>query len=422
MTVDIIGLLFLFLLSSVAWTIGLSNEATELGKLNRIKFYIAAVAISALSFVSLVTQIKTPIIVTIIISFLVTLGPLLTGSVIRPFFIRYRTLQLVNKLLHLKQLEPGRNEIIDEILDKTTQSGEIDNLERELIESVLKFSDKIVREVMVPRADIVAIDIDQDSKKILRKVIEEGYSRLPVYRGSIDNVVGIIYAKDLLTMFDSESVLVLQDLLRTPYYVPETKKISQLLREMQKDKVHLAVVVDEFGGTEGIVTLEDILEEIVGEIQDEYDESTKEIVRGKDEEVYVSGSMTVERFNELFESNVPHAEDYDTMAGFVQKLAGKLPQKGETYRHDNIFFTVEDVARHRIKRLRISYEEAKATKSQIDRQANEDLASTEFKNEISAIDIDSNVETSTPKSTGSVELSIKNHTARKKIKKRKKKK
>ncbi|MGB9591040.1 MAG: hemolysin family protein, partial [Candidatus Kryptoniota bacterium] len=336
----------------------------------------------------------------------------------RFWFAKYRITYVLNKLLRVKPSESDRDEIIDEILDKTAQSGEIDNLERELIESVLKFSDKIVREVMVPRADIVAIDIDQDSKKILRKVIEEGYSRLPVYRGSIDNVIGIIYAKDLLTMFDSDSVLVLQDLLRAPYYVPETKKISQLLREMQKDKVHLAVVVDEFGGTEGIVTLEDILEEIVGEIQDEYDESTKEIIHGKDEELYVSGSMTVERFNELFESNVPHAEDYDTIAGFVQKLAGKLPQKGETYRHENIFFTVEDVARHRIKRLRISHEEARPAESQTMHDTGERSSSMEFKKEIFTIDVDSEVKAVKGKSTRSVRVNRKGHTARKKKKKK----
>lgn len=416
---NMIGCFFLFLLSSLIWAIGLSAEEMESGKSNRTTFYLVAVAISVLSFVFIADQIKTSTSIIVGISLVVTLGPLLIGSVLRTWFARHTISKVVNRLLHIKHSESDRDEIIDEILDKTTQAGEIDNLERELIESVLKFSDKIVREVMVPRADIVAIDIEQDSRKILRKVIEEGYSRLPVYRGSIDNVVGIIYAKDLLTMFDSDSVLVLQDLLRAPYYVPETKKISQLLREMQKDKVHLAIVVDEFGGTEGIVTLEDILEEIVGEIQDEYDESTKEIVRGKDEELYVSGSMTVERFNELFETNVPHSEDYDTIAGFVQKLAGKLPQKGETYRHENIFFTVEDVARHRIRRLRISYEEARTPKSETEQYPVDDLFQVKFK-ESPSIDTSSSAKSGKRKRTRSVEGNIMNQTVRKKMKKKKK--
>ncbi len=250
-----------------------------------------------------------------------------------------------------------RSDIIDEILDRTTQTGEIDVFERELIESVLKFNDKTVREIMIPRGDVVAIDVEEEPRRSLRKVIEEGYSRLPVYRGSIDNVVGVIYAKDLLTMVENGAVIVLQDLLRPPYYVPETKKISQLLRDMQKDKIHLAVVVDEFGGTEGIITLEDVLEEIVGEIQDEYDENLSELVRDENGDVHISGSMTVNRFNELLEANIPQGDDYDTMAGFVQKLAGKLPQKNEVYNHEEMFFSIEDVARHRIKRLRVFYKE-----------------------------------------------------------------
>ena len=267
--------------------------------------------------------------------------------------------------------EKDRTEIIDQILDRTTESGQINVLERELIESVLKFKDKVVREVMVPRGDVVALDVEEDPKRSLRKVIEEGYSRLPVYRGSIDNIVGIIYAKDLLTMMENGGVIVLQDLLRPPYYVPETKKISRLLREMQKDKVHQAIVVDEFGGTEGIITLEDVLEEIVGEIQDEYDENFPELVHEENGDTHISGSMTVSRFNELLEAQIPQGDDYDTMAGFVQKLAGKLPQKDEIYNHGEMFFCIEEVARHRIKRLKISYKEHPASPvSEINQETN----------------------------------------------------
>jgi len=268
-----------------------------------------------------------------------------------------KMLEYVEVMLRGADKKDLREGIIDEILDRSSETGQIDVLERELIESVLKFNDKTVREVMVPRGDIVAIDIEEDRRHFLHKVIEEGYSRLPVFRGSMDNIVGIIYAKDLLTMVENGTVIVLQDLLRPPYYVPVTKKISQLLREMQRDKIHLAVVVDEFGGTEGLVTLEDVLEEIVGEIQDEYDESLSEIVRDTNGDVHVSGLMTVNRFNELLGTDVPQGDDYDTMAGFVQKLAGKLPQKDEIYNHEEILFIVEEVARHRIKRLRVSFKE-----------------------------------------------------------------
>ncbi len=245
----------------------------------------------------------------------------------------------------------------DEIIERMNQSGEIDALERELIGSILKFKDKTVREVMVPRGDIVAINVEEDPKRLLRRVAQEGYSRMPVYSGSIDNIVGIIYAKDLIPMAEGSGAIVLQDIVRVPYYVPESKKIGELLREMQRNKVHLAIVVDEFGGTEGIVTLEDVLEEIVGEIQDEYDESLSELTRDEDGDVHLSGSMSVDRFNELMEIQIPREEDYDTVAGFVQTLAGKIPQKGEVYNYGEMFFAVEEVARHRIKRLKVSFKE-----------------------------------------------------------------
>ncbi|MFZ1081328.1 MAG: hemolysin family protein, partial [Candidatus Kryptoniota bacterium] len=256
---------------------------------------------------------------------------LVIGFVLSIYSETAKFFSYVERMMRGTSDHDDRSDIIDEILDRTTQTGEINVFERELIESVLKFNDKIVREIMIPRGDIVAIDVEEEARLSLRKVIEEGYSRLPVYRGSIDNIVGIIYAKDLLTMVENGTVIVLQDLLRPPYYVPETKKISQLLRDMQKDKIHLAVVVDEFGGTEGIITLEDVLEEIVGEIQDEYDETLSELVHDENGDVHISGSMTVNRFNEILEANIPQGDDYDTMAGFVQKLAGKLPQKNEVY-------------------------------------------------------------------------------------------
>lgn len=253
--------------------------------------------------------------------------------------------------------EKDRTEEVGEIIERINKAGEIDALERELIGSILKFKDKTVREVMVPRGDIVAINVEEDPRRLLRRVAQEGYSRMPVYSGSIDNVVGIIYAKDLIPMAEGGGAIVLQDIFRVPYYVPESKKIGELLREMQRNKVHLAIVVDEFGGTEGIVTLEDVLEEIVGEIQDEYDESLSELTHDGDGDMHLSGSMSVDRFNELIETQIPREEDYDTVAGFVQKLAGKLPQKGEVYNYGEMFFVVEEVARHRIKRLKVSFKE-----------------------------------------------------------------
>ncbi|MBM2841396.1 MAG: hypothetical protein HW412_1924, partial [Bacteroidetes bacterium] len=157
------------------------------------------------------------------------------------------------------------------ILEEGTKTGAIDKTEHELIESIFEFTDTAAKEVMIPRPDVVAININAPRDKIVQIVLEEGYSRMPVYKDTIDNIVGVVYTKDLLGLLEYRDLIILQDIIRPAFLVPETKRISQLMRELQQKKLHMAVVIDEFGGTEGIVTMEDILEEIVGEIHDEYD-------------------------------------------------------------------------------------------------------------------------------------------------------
>ncbi len=352
----------LFVAASLSWGLVFSFDAVKLAKKNLFLFLVCSVIISTLASVFLLEGLAETMLrisftfasATFALTFCASLG---VGYALSAVPKTSAFILSIEKMFAPSGKDGDRSEIIEQILERSAKSGEINILERELLESVLKFNDKIVREVMVPRGDIVAINIDEDPRPLLRKVIEEGFSRLPVYRGSVDNVVGVIYAKDLLTMVEDGGVIVLQDIVRSPYYVPESKKISQLLRDMQKNKVHLAVVVDEFGGTEGIVTLEDVLEEIVGEIQDEYDESLSEIVKDENGDIHFSGSMTVSRFNELLGCEVPQGEDYDTMAGFVQKLAGRLPQEGEVFNHDEMLFHVEELFKHRIRRLKVSYRE-----------------------------------------------------------------
>ncbi len=361
-----IGSLFLsvvlFVSASLGWGFVFSNDVARFGKRQQVISILISAVLSIFTAVFLLKGLTEwgndlDILTTSTVFALTFILGLSAGFGLSFNSKSAKMFMYVENMLRGADKKEDRADIIDEILDRSSETGQIDVLERELIESVLKFNDKTVREVMVPRGDIVAINIDEDRRLFLHNVIEEGYSRLPVFRGSIDNIIGIIYAKDLLTMVENGAVIVLHDLLRPPYYVPVTKKISQLLREMQRDKIHLAVAVDEFGGTEGIVTLEDVLEEIVGEIQDEYDENPSELTRDGNGDVHVAGSMTVNRFNELLESDVPQGEDYDTIAGFVQKLAGKLPQKDEIYNYEEMFFIIEEVARHRIKRLRISIKE-----------------------------------------------------------------
>lgn len=239
------------------------------------------------------------------------------------------------------------------VIDAGTRSGAIDRTEHELIKSILEFSDITVKEIMIPRPDIVALDIDLGRDALVRKVLEEGYSRLPVYRGSLDSIVGVIYTKDLLSLMEYRNLIILQDILRPAHFVPESKKISELLREFQARKVHMGIVVDEFGGTEGIVTIEDIIEEIVGEIHDEYDEAERSQVSHAGGHTLVDGSMRVSDFNSSFSTNIPETADYETIAGFVQKTLGKMPEVNDEVTVEGVSMVVTSKTQRRVRQLSI---------------------------------------------------------------------
>ncbi len=242
---------------------------------------------------------------------------------------------------------------LKQLLEASSQSGTIDKTEHELIKSILEFTDTTVKEIMVPRPDIVAIDISLPRDAVVRKVIEEGYSRLPVYRENIDNIVGIIYTKDILSLLEHRDLIVLQDIIRPPFFVPESKKISELLREFQQNKAHLAIVVDEFGGTEGLVTMEDIVEEIVGEIHDEYDEVSKTVEATKDGAVVVDAHISVGDFNAQFGTQIPESSDYETVAGFLQKVSGRLPDVNEEIKYGDLTFTILSKSARRIRQVKM---------------------------------------------------------------------
>jgi len=244
-------------------------------------------------------------------------------------------------------------EELKQVLEASSRSGTIDKTEHELIKSIFEFTDTTVKEIMVPRPDIVAIDISLPRDAVVRKVIEEGYSRLPVYRGNIDNIVGIIYSKDILSLLEHRDLIVLQDIIRPPFFVPESKKISELLREFQQNKAHLAIVVDEFGGTEGLVTMEDIVEEIVGEIHDEYDEVSKTVEATKDGAVVVDAHISVGDFNAQFGTQIPESSDYETVAGFLQKVSGRLPDVNEEITYGDLTFTILSKSARRIRQVKM---------------------------------------------------------------------
>ena len=239
------------------------------------------------------------------------------------------------------------------MLEEGTKSGVIDKTEQQLIESVFEFTDTTAREVMIPRPDVVALNIEMPRETIVKIVLEEGYSRMPVYRDTIDNIIGVVYTKDLLGLLEFRDLIILQDIVRPAYFVPETKKISQLMRELQAQKIHMALVVDEFGGTEGIITMEDILEEIVGEIHDEYDEEIKDIEQAGDGSFLVNARISVGDFNNRFMGGIPDHEEYETLSGFLHKQTGRIPELNEEILAGGFTFTIVKKSQRRIRVVRV---------------------------------------------------------------------
>jgi CBS domain containing-hemolysin-like protein len=239
------------------------------------------------------------------------------------------------------------------LLAEGKQSGAIDSTEHQLIEKIFEFNDKIAREVMVPRNHMIAIDVEDSREKIFQIVTEEGFSRLPVYKDTIDNIIGVIYTKDLISAAEHRELITLADIIRPVTFVSATKQIGDLLKELQKNKVHMAIVVDEYGGVEGIVTMEDIIEEIVGEIQDEYDNETQEVISEKSGVYIVNPMIQIEDFNKRFSSNIPEDPDYQTLSGFLQKVTGHIPEVYERIDYRGISFTITKKMSNTILQVRV---------------------------------------------------------------------
>ena len=232
--------------------------------------------------------------------------------------------------------------------------GMLEKGEREMIYSIFQFSETLTKEIMVPRMDVLALDIDTTISQARQEFIRAGHSRVPVYEDVIDNIVGLLYAKDLLAVVDGDETIASQrKLLRQAYFVPEAKKVDELLTEMQSRGVHLALVVDEYGGFAGVVTLEDIVEEIVGEIRDEYDTSEQQLVTQINEkEYFILGRATIDEFNEITGANI--SDEYaDTLGGYLYSQIGRVPQPGEQVLSDGIEFTIEQVHDRRILMVKV---------------------------------------------------------------------
>jgi magnesium and cobalt exporter, CNNM family len=288
---------------------------------------------------------------------------------VRAFFVAARPLiwllqASTNAILRGLHLEPpgAEHEAHSEaelrmLLSSSAEQGEIEHDEQEMLYKVFDFADKEVSDVMVPRPEVAAISIDLPPEEALKAVLESPYTRYPVYRESLDDIVGILHIRDLIgAMYDQGLVAVdLQALVRAAYMVPETKDLAALLTEFRRTNQHMAVVIDEYGSMEGIVTLEDLLEEIVGEIEDEFDLPDETVERIDDDTIRIDGTFPIDDFNERFDTKMPH-EDYHTIAGFVFGLLGRGAEPGDEVQWDGLRFQVDSIEGQRIDRLTVTFQ------------------------------------------------------------------
>src|ERR687885_32833 len=243
------------------------------------------------------------------------------------------------------------------LLGRATEHGEIEQEEQEMLYKVFDFADKEVGDVMVPRPEVVALSIELPPEECLAAVVDSPYTRYPVYRGSLDEIVGILHVRDLFSAMNDRGIaqVRVEQLVRAPYIVPETKDLAALLTEFRRTNQHMAIVVDEYGAMEGIVTLEDLLEEIVGEIEDEFDLPDESVEQVDEDTIRIDGTFPIDDFNEQFRTELP-VEDYHTIAGFVFGQLGRAAQAGDEVSHDGMVFRVEEVEGQRIDKLAVTFE------------------------------------------------------------------
>lgn len=252
------------------------------------------------------------------------------------------------------------------------EQGTLQKDEKEMIHSIFEFGETTVKEIMIPRTDMVIVDTNTTLSQLMQLVKTKLHSRIPVYKDKIDNIIGILYVKDLLPYLSKRKRerIDLEKMVRPAYFVPEQKKIDELLREFQEEHIHMALVVDEYGGIAGLVTLEDIIEEIVGEIQDEYDREAPLYKKIDQNSYIVDGRMSIEELNEELNLNLPPEEDVETISGFILSLLGSLPKEKESIMFENKRLTVEKINRNRILKVRIDMLPPEASKT-TDPSANE---------------------------------------------------
>ena len=239
------------------------------------------------------------------------------------------------------------------IISESVKSGTLNKTEQEIIENIFEFNDLHANEVMIPRTEMSAIEMVNDKSEIMKYIIKTGHSLLPVYEDSLDNIVGVLHTKDFIKSIAEESQVDIKSLIRPAYFVPETKLISEILKEMQKRGERLAIVTDEYGGTEGVITMEDILEEIVGDLGDTPQSEVKNFSLLPDGKYYVLGSMDISEFNEIFNIDLPESDEYHTIAGFISYSTGKILNTGESYKYNSLTFELIKKIRQKMVQFRV---------------------------------------------------------------------
>ena len=277
-----------------------------------------------------------------------------------PLIKVFKALIIVLYYFFGKKSTREKKEITEEdlitLIDAGKDEGVIEEEENEMIRNIFEFGDTMVKEVMIPRVDMACISSDTKLGSILKMINKMGHSRIPVYEDTIDNIVGILYAKDLLGVYQkwytSREKFDLKEIIREAYFVPENKKIDELLDIFQKDRIQIAIAIDEYGGTAGLITMEDVVEEVVGEIIDEYDREIKLFEMIEDNTVITDAMISIEKINEILNIEIPE-NGFETLGGFIYDLLGRIPKKDEKIKYQNCQIIVEQVVKNRIRRVKI---------------------------------------------------------------------
>ena len=287
-----------------------------------------------------------------------TIGVIRAISVITAPLVKLLTIStnMVSKIFGVGEAE---EEIVTEeeirmMIDEGEEKGTIEKEQKQLLNNVFQFNDIVVSEIMTPRTDMYAIDINDDINGLLEKIDEYKYSRIPIYDESIDDIKGILFVKDLIKPLKNNKKIDLKKLMREPYFVPESKDIDDLFKEMQQNKVQMAIVIDEYGGTAGVITMEDIIEEIVGNIFDEYDDEEVDIKKIDDNTYLLNGTITIYELNRIFGVKIPEG-DYETLSGYLLDLLGRIPDEKEkpVIEDENLTYKVEEIEDRRIKYVKV---------------------------------------------------------------------